>query len=406
MKDIRHSALNIFDLRDAARRRLPRGVFEFIDRGCEDDVAIRNNRAALERIKLRPRVLVDVSERKTATTLFGQPQAMPLVIAPTGPTGLMWYRGEVELARAAADAGIPFTLASPATTAMEDVMAEGGGRQWFQLYMWRDREMSYQILDRAKAAGFEALVVTVDSIVPPNREFHVRDGFTIPFTLNARNIIDLAGHPRWLFGVAGTYWMRGGLPQPRNYTRVQEAKIPVRPLGRSIDKNQSLTWNDLRTLRDKWPRTLIVKGILNVQDAVMAAECGADGIVVSNHGGICCDSAVAPIDALSPVVAAVGARLTVLVDSGFRRGSDVVKALALGAKAVLIGRATLYGTAAAGEAGAARALEILRTEIDRMLAVLGCRSIHDLRRDHVILPSEAVYAASGDGLVSRTTVGV
>ena len=401
MKDIRRSALNIFDLREAARRRLPQGVFEFIDRGCEDDVAIRNNRAALERIKLRPRVLVDVSVRKTATTLFGQPQATPLVVAPTGPTGLMWYRGEVELARAAASAGIPFTLASPATTAMEEVIAEGGGRQWFQLYMWRDREMSYKILERAKAAGFEALVVTVDSIVPPNREF--RNGFTIPITLDARNIVDLVSHPRWLFGVAGAYWIRGGLPQPRNYSLVQDANIPVRALGRTIDKNQSLTWDDLHVLRDKWPRTLIVKGILHAEDAVAAAECGADGIVVSNHGGICCDGAIAPIDALPSIVATVGARLTVLVDSGFRRGSDIVKALALGAKAAMVGRATLYGTAAAGEAGAAHALEILRTEIDRMLAVLGCGSIHDLRRDHVILTSDADYAASSaDGLVSRT----
>ncbi len=235
MKDIRRSALNIFDLREAARRRLPRGVFEFIDRGCEDDTAIRNNRAALERIKLRPRVLVDVSERKTATTLFGRPQAMPLVIAPTGPTGLMWYRGEVELARAAASAGIPFTLASPATTAMEEVIAEGGGRQWFQLYMWRDREMSYGILERAKDAGFEALVVTVDSIVPPNREFHTHNGFTIPFTLNARNIMDLVGHPRWLFGVAGAYWIRrrpAATAKLHARSRCQDSGSPTRPIDR------------------------------------------------------------------------------------------------------------------------------------------------------------------------------
>ena len=402
VNDISRKALNISDLREQASRRLPRGVFEFIDRGCEDDVAIRNNRSALERIKLRPRVLVDVSARSQATVLFGQPQSMPLVIAPTGPTGLMWYRGEVELARAAAKAGIPFTLASPATTAMEHVIGEAGGRQWFQLYMWRDREMSYKIVKRAEIAGFEALVVTVDSIVPTNREFQARSGFTIPFTPNARSLFDLASHPRWLLRVAGAYWLRGGLPQPRNYTVDQDSKVTARPLGQSIDKNQSLTWNDLRTLRDKWPRTLIVKGIMHPQDAIAAADCGADGVVVSNHGGISCDSAMAPIEALPPIVAAVGERLTVLIDSGFRRGSDIVKALALGAKAVQTGRATLYGTAVAGEAGATRAIEILREEIHRTLAVLGCSSIVDLGRDHVVLPSETPLPADASAIIPKT----
>jgi isopentenyl diphosphate isomerase/L-lactate dehydrogenase-like FMN-dependent dehydrogenase len=396
MTNIRAAALNIFDMRELARQRLPAGVFEFIDRGCEDDVAIRHNRAALERIKLRPRVLVDVSARSQAITLFGKPQKMPLVIAPTGPTGLMWYRGEVELARAATKAGIPFTLASPATAAMEDVKAEGGGTQWFQLYVWRDMEKSLAIVERAKAAGFEALVLTVDSIVPTNREFQARSGFTMPFTLNVKSIVDLATHPRWLFGVAGAYWIRGGLPQPRNYSRVQSAKVEARPLGQTIDKSTTMTWNTVRMLRDRWPRKLIVKGILDPRDAVMAADCGADGIVVSNHGGITCDSAIAPIDALAPIADEVGKRLTVLVDSGFRRGSDIVKALALGAQAVQIGRATLYGTATAGEAGASRAIDILRDEINRVLAVLGCARVNDLNRDHVILPSDRIASAQAN----------
>ena len=214
----------------------------------------------------------------------------------------------------------------------------------------------------------------------------------VPFTFNVRNIADLVSHPRWLFGVAGNYWVHGGLPQSRNYTVSQDAALPVRRLGQSIDKNESLTRNDLRILREKWPRILIVKGIMHQQDAVAAADCGADGVVVSNHGGIACDSAMAPIDALPAVVAAAGPRLTVLIDGGFRRGSDVVKALALGAKAVLTGRATLYGTAAAGEAGASCALEILHEEIHRTLAVIGCASIADLTRDHVILPSDGTAA--------------
>jgi (S)-mandelate dehydrogenase len=384
--DLDKRALNIADLRRLARRRLPRGLFDFIDRGCEDEVALRNNREALTRIKLRPRVFVDVSARSLEMTLFGRWQSMPLVIAPTGPTGFLWHRGEIALARAAARAGIPFTLASPATTAMEEVIGAGGGRQWFQLYMWRDRDLSYRIVERAKAAGFEGLVVTVDAMIAAKREFHARSGFTIPFTFNARNMIDLAARPRWLFGVAGQYWMRGGLPRPRNYGVDPSTPAPRRPLGQSIDKNESLNWDDLRILREKWPRTLIVKGILHAEDARMAADCGADGVVVSNHGGLVCDSALASVDALPAVVDAVGDRVTVLVDSGFRRGSDVVKALALGAKAVMIGRATLYGTAAGGEAGATRALAILREEMDRTLAMLGCAGIRDLRRGHVVLP--------------------
>ncbi len=386
MTDPTSSALNIADLRALARKRLPRGLFDFIDRGAEDDVALANNRAALARIKLRPRILVDVSRRSQATSLFGKQHGMPLAIAPTGPTGMMWYRGEVALARAAARAGIPFTLASPATTAMEEVMAEAGGTQWFQLYMWKDREKSYRILERAKAAGFEALVVTVDAIVAPNREFHARSGFTLPMRLNARNLFDLATHPRWLFGVAGKYWAKGGMPRPRNYNTGKGEPVVVRRIGQTIDKNESLTFDDLRILRDKWPRTLIVKGILHPSDAVAAADCGADGIVVSNHGGMSCDAAAAPIEALPAIADAVGGRLTILIDSGFRRGSDVVKALALGAHAVLSGRSTLYGLAAGGSEGALRAIEILRAEIDRTLASIGCASLADLTRDHVLLP--------------------
>ncbi len=397
MTDLSRSALNIFDLREMARRRLPRGLFDFIDRGCEDDIGLRNNRAALERIKLRPRVLRDISGRNLETTLLGQPQKLPIVIAPTGPAGLMCYRGEIALARAAAQAGIPFTLASSATTAMETVVREAGGKQWFQLYMWRDRDMSYRIVERARAAGFEALIVTVDSIIPLKREADIRNDFTIPVTLTARNVIDLLRHAGWLVDVVGRHWLTTGMLKPENFTSDPGAKVMVRPLGNPIDKNDSLTWDDLGILRDMWPRKLIVKGVLNVHDAVRAAERGADGIVVSNHGGVVCDSALAPIDALAEIALAVGSRLTVLVDSGYRRGSDIVKALALGAKAVLIGRATLYGAAAAGEAGAARAIEILRDEMDRTLGILGCSRIGDLERDHVIVPSDRERPVSAPG---------
>jgi isopentenyl diphosphate isomerase/L-lactate dehydrogenase-like FMN-dependent dehydrogenase len=392
--DLSSKALNIEDLRLMARRRLTKALFEFCDRGSEDDIALRHNRVALERIKLMPRVLNDVSGRDPAITLFGKPQALPLVIGPTGPTGWIWYRGETALARAAAKAGIPFTLASNSNTAMEDVRTNGGGSQWFQLYVWRDMEASLVALERARDAGFEALVLTVDSTVPTNREFDVRNGVSIPVRITPRSVVDTLVHPRWLFGTLGRYVLAEG-HMPRNVNiKIPEDFTPLQVRG-FLAKNDTLDWDFLRRVRDLWPRTLIVKGILHPDDAVMAADCGADGIIVSNHAGNTNDAAVAPIDALPAVVAAAGERLTIIVDSGFRRGSDVLKGLALGADAVGIGRATLYGVGAAGEAGATRALEILESEICRTMGVMGLTDIKSLGRHHVVLPGQ-LPALGGD----------
>ena len=394
MKDNTLGAYNIADLRETARRRLPKGIFEFVDRGSEDEVALRNNRTAFERIKLKPRTLVDVSARSQEITLFGHAQKMPIAIAPTGTAGLMYYQGEIELARAAAAAGIPFTLATGSMTAMETVAAQAGGRLWFQLYMWPDRSLSHQLVERAKAAGFEALVVTVDGAASGNREYNLRNGFTIPFSFTRRNVTDVLMHPGWLLGVLTRYMLTTGMPRYENYPSDLRNKITARPMGKSMLRNDSLTWDDLRVLRKMWPHTLIVKGILHPHDALLAADCGADGVIVSNHGGRNLDSSMAPIDVLPEVVDAVGKRITVIVDSGFRRGSDVVKALALGAKSVLIGRPTLYGTAAGGEAGAARAISIFREEIDRVLALLGCPGIAALNRDCLVLPAAPEIAVS------------
>lgn len=389
MKDQTFGAYNIADLREIARGKLPRGIFEFIDRGNEDEVALRNNRAAFERIKLVPRSLADVSKRSQEITLFGNKQGMPIAIAPTGTTGMMWYRGEIELARAARAAGIPFTLATGATTALEQVAERAGGRLWMQLYVWPDPRHSYELVERARAAGFEALILTVDSVVPPNREFNLRNGFTLPFTINRRSLADVLMHPGWLFNVLGRYLATTGMPRYENFPKELRDRITARPVGQSMMKKESLNWDDLRALRRMWPHTLMVKGILHPGDAAMAADCGADAVVVSNHGGITFDSAPAPIEMLPRIVDAVGHRVTVLVDSGFRRGSDVLKALALGAKAVLIGRPTLYGTAAGGEAGAARAIAILRHEIDCALAMMGCPDIGMLDRSRVLFPGLA-----------------
>jgi isopentenyl diphosphate isomerase/L-lactate dehydrogenase-like FMN-dependent dehydrogenase len=393
MADKTLGAYNIFDLRETARRRVPKGLFEFVDRGTEDEVSLRNNRAVFERIRLKPRTLVDVSGRSQEVTLFGNRHKMPLVIAPTGVAGLLWHEGEIALARAAREAGIPFTLATGSMTAMERVAEQAGGELWFQLYLWPDRALSYQLVERAKAAGFKALVVTVDAAVSGNREYNLRNGFTIPFTFTAKNVSDVLMHPRWMLGVLARYVLTTGMPRYENYPSEIKYKVTARPMGRSQMKSDSLSWDDLRELRRMWPHKLLVKGLLHPQDAVMAADCGADGVVISNHGGRNLDGAISPLEVLPEVADAVGKRVAVLVDSGFRRGSDVVKALALGAHAVQIGRPTLYGIAAGGQHGARRALDLFREEIDRVMALLGCRSVAELGPEYLQLADAALRAA-------------
>jgi isopentenyl diphosphate isomerase/L-lactate dehydrogenase-like FMN-dependent dehydrogenase len=374
---------NTADLREAARRRLPKGLFEFMDRGNDDEVAMRENRIAMESIKLNPRVLNDVSVRHQDITLFGKKQNMPVIVAPTGSTGLAWYEGEIALARAAKAHGVPFTLALGSMTKLERVAEEAGGNLWFQFYMWPERAQSHRVIARAKNAGFEALVFTVDTPVAPGREYNLRNGMTIPFKFTSRNTFDVLTHPRWLFGVWARYMLTTGTPRYQNFPEETQTKITALPMGRSSNFCSNITWDDVRELRKLWPHKLIVKGIQHPQDAIFAADCGADAVVISNHGGRVLDAAPVPILTLPRVVDAVGKRMTVIVDSGFRRGSDVIKALALGANAVMLGRAPLHGTAAAGEAGAARALQIYRDEIDRVLALVGCTRIDQLNRDHV-----------------------
>ena len=395
MSDPTLGAYNIFDLRDMAMSRTPRGVFEFVDRGTEDEVALRNNRAAFERIKLKPRTLVDVSKRNQEIEFFGHKHKMPIGIAPTGTAGLLWYQGEIALARAAAAAGIPFTLATGSQTSMEKVAeAVPGARLWFQLYMWPDRALSHQLVERAKNAGYEALVVTVDGAAAGNREYNMRNGFTMPFQYTRRNIWDVLKHPRWMFGVLARYIMTTGMPRYENYPSAIKNKITGLPMGRASLRTDSLSWDDLRQLRQIWPRKLIVKGIMHPQDAVLAADCGADAVVVSNHGGRNLDVTMAPIEILPDVLQALGGRVPVIVDSGFRRGSDVVKALALGADMVYVGRSTLYGVGAGGEAGAARAINIFREEIDRVMALIGCPDIAGLNSDYLVLPKHVQAQAA------------
>ena len=378
-----NDALNVHDLREMARRKVPKWLFEFVDRGTEDELAIRNNRAAFERIKLKTQVLTDVSRRDQSITLFGRKHGMPIGIAPTGSAGLLHYQGELELARAAKKANSPFTLATGSQTSMEDVARLVGGTLWFQLYMWSDKSMSHLVVERAKNAGYEALVVTVDGPIKAHREYNLRNGLSTQLQYNRRNVTGVLARPGWMFNVLMKYWVNGGLPKRPNYPVGSQETITTASKAEKISKSDSLSWDDLSVLRDMWPGKLIVKGILTPQDAERAVSRGADGVVVSNHGGRNFDSSMAPIEVLPAIVSAVGNRTTVICDSSFRRGSDVVKALALGAKLVLVGRPTLWGTAVAGEAGASRAINFYREEISRTLAYLGCTSVADLNSELV-----------------------
>jgi (S)-mandelate dehydrogenase len=367
---------NIEDLRAVSRRRLPKWVFEFVDRGSEDEWAIAHNREAFRRLKLRNRALVDIAQRDVGTTLFGKKVALPLAIAPTGSAGLLWYEGDVALAKAAAKIGVPFTAAVSSLTSLEKIAEQAGGARWFQTYLWKDQALLENLLTRAERAGYETLIVTVDIGIGTNREFNYRNGQINPFRPSYPTVRDILLRPRWMTQVLFRYLASTGMPKQQNIgPEFTNAADPLRT------RDAAVTWDDFARLRDRWSGKLIIKGVVRASDAERAVSCGADGVVVSNHGGRNMDSAVASIDALPEVVKAVGARTTVLLDSGIRRGSDIVKALALGAKAVLIGRATLFGIAAGGQAGAAHALKLLCHEYEQTLAYVGCRSAHDLDRD-------------------------
>ena len=375
-------ALNVADLRSMARKRLPRGVFDFIERGSEDDLAVINNRASFDAYRLRPNVLKDVSRRTLATKTLGLDAAMPLIMAPTGAAGLVWHDGEIALAKAAAAAKVPFVLSTASLTSIERIASDAPGRLWFQLYMWPDRSMSHDLVKRVQNAGFEALIVTVDGSVAPNRECNVRNGFMLPFRPNRRNFVDIAIHPRWLSTVILRYLMTTGMPRFENFPAALQRSLTDAPKGRSaLPKTDSLTWEDLRVLRGIWKGPLIVKGILRADDAIAAANCGADAVIVSNHGGRNLDCSIPPLFALPEIVDAVGGRIEVLMDGGVMRGSDAIKALALGASALLVGRAPLWGVAAGGEAGARRAFAILAEEMLRVLGQLGCSDVRDLSPD-------------------------
>ncbi|MEN3279343.1 MAG: hypothetical protein V7607_483 [Solirubrobacteraceae bacterium] len=367
--------LCVEDYRRLARRRLPRLAFDFIDGGADSEVTLRRNVAAFEGLTLRPRHLVDVSARSLETTVLGERVGLPVLIAPTGMSRVAGRGGDVAGARAAAAAGAVFVLSTMSSDSIEEVRAAASGPLWFQLYLWAQRAILERLIDRAAAAGCHALVVTVDVPVIGNRRRDARNGFSLPPKLRWRTAADLLRHPRWLAhapsAVGAAHFLDDAGVRPA--ATMEHARMVNRLLA-----NPSSTWSDLAWLRERWAGPLLVKGTLTAEDARLAVECGVDGIVVSNHGGRQLDGAPATIDALVEVAEAVGDQVELLVDGGVRHGTDVIKARARGARAVLIGRPWLYGLAAAGEAGVAGVLEILRSEIDRALALLGRARFDDV----------------------------
>jgi (S)-mandelate dehydrogenase len=368
-------AHSIEDLRLMARRRLPRGVFDFFDGGAEDETTLRANREGFERIRLRPHLLVDVQTPDLSTTIIGRPASAPIVIAPTGAIGAGWPQADLAIARAAARLGIPYTLSTTATSSIEDIAKHAGGRLWFQLYVLRDKTFTAALVERAAAADYEALVVTLDLATGGKRERDLRNGFTVPLRPSWRTAHDFATHPAWCWQML---W--NGQPRFANLLGFDGSADPrasiAAKVGQSLDA--SFDWEALQRLRDAWPRRLLVKGVAREEDAERLAALGVDGIWVSNHGGRQLDGAIASAEALPDVVQAVRARVPVLIDSGVRRGVDIVKALAMGAQAVAIGRATLYGAVAAGEAGAERALAILTDELRRAMQLCGTPRVRDI----------------------------
>lgn len=364
-------AYSIEDLRLSAKRRLPRAVFDFIDGGAEDEVTLRENQAAFRRMSLIPKVLTDVSKIDTSTFLLGKRAELPMAIAPTGAAGFGWRGGDIAIARVAVAAGIPYTLSSSATASIEQIADAAPGRLWFQAYILRNKPFLDTLLERARAADYEALVITVDLPVGGKRERDFRNDFSVPFRFTPKNVLDFARHPGWLSDI-----LRYGMPVMENLVGLEEKATNTTAIASSVGRNYdpSFNWEGLQKIRDSWPRKLIVKGILGPEDAVRVAAMGCDAVVVSNHGGRQLDGAVAAFDALPGVVQAINGRIPVLLDGGVRRGSDVFKALAMGAKGVMLGRATLYGAVAAGEAGASRALAILKDELIRTMQLCGVLS--------------------------------
>lgn len=363
---------SVEDLRAAARARVPRIAFDYLDGGAGDEAALRRNRAALDAVTLTPRALVDVARRDTSIELFGRRYAAPVGTAPIGLVNFVIPDGDRQIALAARALDLPYVLSTAATTAIETLAPVLDGRLWFQLYMPRDRAAGDDLVQRAAQSGVHVLVLTVDVPGPARRDRDLRNGFSLPFRLDARNVLDFALHPRWTVGQ-----LRHGTPRLANWERYAGGRMSAPSLAalQAQQIDPSLVWDDAARLRDRWRGALVLKGVMHPDDAARAAALGADGVIVSNHGGRQLAAAPAPIECIASIRTAVGQRLRLGLDGGLRSGTDVARALALGADFCLLGRAPVYGAAAFGQAGAAHALRIVLDELSRVMMMLGATTV-------------------------------
>ncbi|WP_298966069.1 alpha-hydroxy acid oxidase [uncultured Methylobacterium sp.] len=381
-REFSHSPVTcIEDLRKLAERRVPRMFYDYADSGSYTEGTYRANESDFAKIRLRQRVAVDMTNRTLASTMVGQPVAMPVAIAPTGLTGMQHADGEIHAARAAARAGVPFTLSTMSICSIEDVAEHSDRPFWFQLYVMRDRGFIDRLIDRAKAAQCSALVLTLDLQILGQRHKDVRNGLSTPPRMTIPNLVNLATKPRWCLNMLRT--------QRRTFRNIVGHAQGVGDM-RSLSSwtaeqfDPALNWDDVKRIQDRWGGKLIIKGILDEEDAEMAARSGADALIVSNHGGRQLDGAMSSIAALPGIAAAVGDRIEVLMDGGIRSGQDVIKALALGAHGVFIGRAFLYGLGAGGEAGVTECLDIIRRELDVTMAMCGLRDVTRVTSDILV----------------------
>lgn len=372
---------NIADLRRLAKRRLPAGIFDYIDGAAEDEITVRRNSESYSRFEFVPRVLRDVSNIDTSTKFLGRTLPYPILFSPTGFTRIADSEGELAVARVAAKHQLPYCLSTLSTRSIEEVSAVSTGPKWFQVYVWRDRELVKDMLSRAQHEGYEAIMLTVDTAVLGRRERDVRRGFTLPPTLGLGTIIDGILHPSWTWDFIRhdpiTFANVSTSQQARSGTAVTLSDF----ISQQFDP--ALSWNDIAWFREHWNGPIILKGVQSVADAVHAQSVGVEAVALSNHGGRQLDSAPAPLDLLRPVSEATGGTLPLICDGGIRRGSDIVKAIALGATACTMGRSYLYGLGAAGETGVEKALSLLTSDLERTMALCGVRSLAEITNDLV-----------------------
>lgn len=390
-------AQSIDELRELARRRLPNFSFEYVEGGSDDEFTLQRNRAIFESITLQPRTLRNVGTRDLRRDFFGKLSALPFMVGPTGFNGLLTAGGDLRLAEAAARAGVPFVLSNASTSSVEDIAAIDGIRAWMQIYLYRTRDHVAKLVERVRRLELEAIVVTTDSAIFGNREWDRRN-YVRPLQLDLRNKLDVARHPGWVWDVL----VPGGVPRFANLgDLLPPGKDSVKGAASALaaELDPSLNWDDIAWLRDIWKGKLIIKGMIHPADAEIALGYGVDGVVLSNHGGRQLDGAVSAMETLADVARLARGRMSVFLDGGFRRGSDIVKALLLGADGVLLGRAALYGLAAGKGPGASHAIEILRSEVDRTLGLLGCSTLDELSPELIHAPAwraAAQAVASGE----------